>query len=124
MTIGELIVKYRKEQNISQRGFAEKCGLSNGIISLLEKGINPKTNEPIIPTLPTLNCIAKGMGIKIDTLLETIDDLNVSLLNKSRDNSSTYELVHLISQLTPEQQELIAAQIKGILNQKNNPQPK
>ncbi len=79
MTIGEIIKKYRASQNISQREFAIKCGLSNGIISIIEKGTNPKTNEPIIPTLPTINSLAKGMGMKIDNLLEMLDDMDVSL---------------------------------------------
>ena len=43
MKIGDLIQKYRAEHDMSQRQFAIMCGLSNGYISMLEKGKNPKT---------------------------------------------------------------------------------
>ena len=74
MTIGEIIKDYRKRNNLSQREFALRCKLSNGSISIIERGVNPKTGEPIIPSLPTLNTIAKGMNITIDELLEQIVD--------------------------------------------------
>ena len=37
MTLSELIVSYRNENNLSQRKFAELCDLSNGYISMLER---------------------------------------------------------------------------------------
>jgi len=49
MTLGDFLRKYRDDHNISQRSFAKACGVSNGYISMIEKGINPKTNEPITP---------------------------------------------------------------------------
>ncbi len=79
MKIGELVKQYRTTHHLSQREFATRCGLSNGMISLIEKGINPQTNEPIIPSLPSLNSIANGMGMNIDDLLERADDMDVSL---------------------------------------------
>ena len=51
MTLGEYIKRYRKEHDLSQRQFAAQCGLSNGYISMLERGENPKTHKPIKPTL-------------------------------------------------------------------------
>ncbi len=117
MKIGELIKQYRSKYNMSQREFALKCGLSNGIISLIEKGVNPQTNEPIIPTLPTLNSIAKGMGINIDELLEQIDDMDVSLSRTStvEQNSLTAEFIKLFSALPNDKQMLVLDIIKGFL---------
>lgn len=117
MKIGELIKQYRSKYNMSQREFALKCGLSNGIISLIEKGVNPQTNEPIIPTLPTLNSIAKGMGINIDELLEQIDDMDVSLSRTSvaEQNSLTSEYIKLFSALPEDKQILVLDIIKGFL---------
>ena len=102
MTIGELIKAYRKEHKMSQREFAAKCGLSNGMISLFERGTNPKTNEPITPTLPTLNCIATGMGLKIDKLLEKADDIDVSL---SRSSETT--ILGITPALTQNEEQLL-----------------
>jgi transcriptional regulator with XRE-family HTH domain len=41
MTLGEYIKKYRSEHGLSQRQFANLCGVSNGYASMLEKGMNP-----------------------------------------------------------------------------------
>lgn len=90
MTIGEAILSYRNKHGISQREFSKLCGLSNGSISILEKGINPKTKENIVPTLSTLNNLAKGMGITINTLIEMVDDLPISLVDEI-ENTSQYD---------------------------------
>lgn len=82
MTIGEAIILYRKKHGLSQREFSKQCGLSNGLISMLEKGINPNTQEAMVPTLPTLNLLAKGMKISINALIEMVDDLPISLKTK------------------------------------------
>lgn len=119
MTIGEAIKKYRNDNKMSQREFAKKCGLSNGSISLLEKGVNPKTNEEITPSLPSLNSIAKGMGISLDNLLNIIDDSAISLPKKPKSEklSKTQEFISLFEKLSPDQQTLIIKQIQGILSE-------
>lgn len=120
MDIGEIIKSYRKQQDISQREFALKCGLSNGSISLLEKGINPKTNEPIIPSLPTLNSIANGMGIKIDNLLEMLGDVEISLSRNSVEgqNIKTAKFVQLYESLSEDKKHLIMDIMEGFLENK------
>lgn len=82
MTLSEIITDYRRQHDLSQRQFAVQCDLSNGYISLLEKGINPKTGKPVTPTLVNLRKIAKGMHITIDDLLTMADDLEVDLSKK------------------------------------------
>lgn len=79
MTLSEIIISYRKQNDISQRKFAEICGLSNGYISMLEKNENPKTKQPIKPTLSILNKLAKGMNISINSLFSAVDDLDILL---------------------------------------------
>ena len=79
MTLSELIISYRKNNDLSQRRFADICGLSNGYISMLEKGENPKTKQPITPTLPHLKKLAKGMSISINDLFTKVDDIDISL---------------------------------------------
>lgn len=75
MTIGEVIKIYREENGLSQRQFALKCGVSNGYISMLEKGANPKTGEPILPSIPLLKNIAAGMELTLGELFAKADDL-------------------------------------------------
>ncbi len=80
MKLGTFVKTYRKEHgNISQRELAEKCGLSNAIISMIEKGMNPSTSQPITPTLPTLRKLSAGMNITLDDLFNAVDEMNVSL---------------------------------------------
>ena len=54
MNLGEYVVKYRTAHGLSQRKFAEECGLSNGYISMIEKSLNPQTGTKITPSLPAL----------------------------------------------------------------------
>lgn len=79
MTLGELIIRYRQEHHLSQRQFALASNLSNGYISMLEKGINPNTELPITPTLPVLKKLADCMGTTVDDIFSNVDDLPVSL---------------------------------------------
>lgn len=75
MKIGDIILAYRNEKKISQRQFAKICSLSNGYIAMLERGgVNPKTNQPINPTLQVLSKIAKGVDMPIIELLEAMEE--------------------------------------------------
>lgn len=79
MKLGDLIVEYRTINKLSQRQFADKCGLSNGYISMLERGINPNTQKPITPTIPQLKKLADGMVMTISEVLERVDDMPIDL---------------------------------------------
>lgn len=81
MKLGEMIKHYRDTQsNMSQRQFALKCGLSNGCISMFERGINPNTQQPIIPTLPALQKVARGMEMTLDEMFQQLDDDQLIML--------------------------------------------
>ena len=80
MKLGEIICNYRNEHKLSQRQFAKKCGgLSNGYVSMLENDLNPTTNKSIAPSLDKLKCIAQGMDMSLNDLLEIADDMPVEL---------------------------------------------
>lgn len=87
MKLGELIESYRIQKGLSQRQFAIVCGLSNGYVSMLESGKNPRTNDPIIPTLSTFKKIATGMGMPLQELMEIVDDMPVDMTPESPDSS-------------------------------------
>ena len=82
MKLGDLIREYRESHDLSQRQFADRCGLSNGYISMLERHINPNTQKPIIPTMPKLKKLANGMGISMSELFEKVDDMPLELTVK------------------------------------------
>lgn len=73
MTLSELMKQYRKEHRLSARAFARQAGFSNAYISLLE---NDRIQSP---SLEALNAVAKAMGMSLDTMLRTIEDMDVSL---------------------------------------------
>lgn len=85
MLLGEIIANYRTENNLSQRKFAERCkGISNGYISMIENNCNPKTGKPIVPSLDKLKIIAKAMGMTLESLLDSADDMPVALPHKAQ----------------------------------------
>lgn len=79
MTFKDLVIKYRADNGLSQRQFALQCGLSNGYISMLEKGINPSTGAKITPTLQALNKLAAGMHTTLNELFTLVDDMDVDV---------------------------------------------
>lgn len=80
MTLGNYIEAYRKEHNISQRAFAKMSRVSNGYISMLEHNRNPKTGEPVRPTMERLDRIAATMGLTVSQLLQRVEGNLVDLV--------------------------------------------
>lgn len=121
MTIGALIKQYLDENDMSQRQFAKKCGMSNGYISMLINNVNPKTERPVIPSLSALLAISNGLGITLDVLFETVDDMQVDIsaaknLSTIASNKKVGEFVDLFVQLTDDQQRMLIMQMKGLLS--------
>ena len=79
MKLGDLIREYRDSHDLSQRQFANQCDLSNGYISILEKGINPGTGKPVTPTIPQLKKLATGMGMTLSDLFDQADDMPIDI---------------------------------------------
>jgi len=77
MKLGDLLRSYRNSHDLSQRQFALRCDLSNGYISILEKGINPNTQRPVTPTIPQLKKLADGMDMSLSELFERVDDMPI-----------------------------------------------
>lgn len=104
MKLSELILKYRLEHSLSQRQLAARCNLSTGYISLIEKDINPQTGKPMVPTLQVLNKLATGMGLSVDELLSSCDDMDVNLSAAAESTSANRSF-----SLTPHEQSVIIA---------------
>lgn len=82
MTLGNIIKKYRIDHQLSQRQFALQCRVSNGYISMLEEGRNPKTKEPIVPSIATMQKLATAMGMSLNDLMAETSDMKVSLFDR------------------------------------------
>lgn len=79
MRLGEIITQYCTDHGLSYRQFALQSGVTNGYISMLVNGANPKTGKPLRPTVETYEKLARGMGMSLNNLFEVMDDAPVSL---------------------------------------------
>lgn len=79
MELKDYIKAYRARHELTMEQFAVLSSLSKGYISMLEKGQNPQTKRKIVPSITALNNIARAMNMDLNELLETIDDLEISL---------------------------------------------
>ena len=73
MKLSDLIIDYRKRMNIYQREFSRQRAIAETYISFIEKGKNPRTGKPMVPTLEQYKKIATGMGISVQRLFELLD---------------------------------------------------
>lgn len=73
MKLGEKIKILRKQRKMTMQDLADASDLSKGYISMLEKGENPQSKKPIVPSLNTVSNIAESLGFTIEQLLENVD---------------------------------------------------
>lgn len=71
-TLGEILTQYMNENNLSLRDFAEKANISHTYVGKLQKGLDPRTNKPIEPTLDVIEKVAKAMNMTLQELLKSI----------------------------------------------------
>lgn len=118
MTLGDLIKKYREENDLSQREFAKMSDLSNSFISQLEKNVNSKNGQPIKPTLETFKAVANAMNITVDAIFDQIDDMDISLSKPATEGSELdIKIMSLVRQLPEDLKEslcdLLQAAVHG-----------
>ena len=96
MTIGEIIHEYRETHGISIRDFARMCGISHAAIALYEKGVSPKTGEPIVPSTSNLKKIADVLGLSLDELFRKCDDMAIALIDAPDYRGSNIRIARLV----------------------------
>ncbi len=107
MKLADLVIQYRNAHSLSQRQFALQCGLSNGYISMIEKGVNPSTGKPITPTFPQLKKMASGMNITVMELFERIDDMPIDISGQTSGPQLTVSECAEVAALSYDEVELI-----------------
>lgn len=97
MLLGDVIYNFRVKRKLTLKDFSKLSGLSVSYINQLEKNRNPKTNEPIVPSLETFAKVADAMGISLDSLLSAVDENQpVGLSQRSRDGVLSREESRLV----------------------------
>lgn len=121
MTLGEYLKQYRDAHDLSQRQFAALCGVSNGYISMLEKGENPKTGEPITPTMQSVVSIARGMGMTMQELLSEVDDLYLDLTENEKQppgveglSDLAMQIARIVDLLPEESRRLLLVEVQAL----------
>lgn len=84
MKIGLYVKDYRERHKLSMQEFADKADLSKGYISMLEKGKHPQNDREIVPSIETVNKIAKATNLSIDELLARIDGNQMIDISRDR----------------------------------------
>lgn len=79
MKLSQLIKNYRNENGVTLDELAQRSGLSKPYISMLEKGKNPKSGKPIIPSYDTLRKVANAMDMPTADFVKLIEPETMSL---------------------------------------------
>ena len=122
MKLGELLKSYRTEHKLSMDAFCELSDLTKGYISMLEKNEHPKSKKPIVPSYETIEKIAKGMQISVESLIDMLDDdqeiqinstpphlKSIAITETLPDASDllTQQIIDKVVQLTPDNKKIV-----------------
>lgn len=116
MELKDFIKKYRIEHDLSMEQFGKMACLSKGYVSMLEKGVNPKTKKKLIPSLTVLNNLASAMNIDLTFLLESVEDLEVSVDKDSQNIGISIQLSEIEETLIKKYRQLNANDKQEIMN--------
>ena len=74
MNLGEIIKKFRDDNELSMDKFAKMSNLSKAYISVLEKNKRPQTGKPVTPSIPVIKNVAEAMNMSFDELFNMLED--------------------------------------------------
>ena len=81
MKLGEIIKKFRYDNDMTMQDFADKSGLSKGYISMLEKNKHPQSKRELVPSFETYKKVASAMCMPLDDFLAALDGDEVVKVN-------------------------------------------
>lgn len=82
-TLGGIIKDYRTQHSLSMDAFAKRAGISKAYISMLENNKNPRTGNPIDPSLETYIAVSNATGMTIEDLLIESGNESIVRLGKN-----------------------------------------
>jgi len=97
MKLGEIIKKYRENNDLSLNDMAIRSGFSKTYISMLENDYNPSTKKAIIPSAITLKKCSAAMNMSLDELVKMLDP-----------NQKINLIPNISESLSPSEQSLVA----------------
>lgn len=79
MRLGQIIRDYRKKNELSMGDFAKLSGISKPYVSMLEANKNSSNGKPIVPSVGTLQKVARAIHISLNDLLRMLDDEEIDI---------------------------------------------
>lgn len=84
---------------------------------MIEKNFNPSTGKPLVPTLVALSKISRGMGLSLDELFSSIEDMPVSLalpssMSEGELDKEEYSLVSAWRKAPEKDRRIVAAALE------------
>jgi transcriptional regulator with XRE-family HTH domain len=113
--LGDLLIKLRGKE--SQRKAAERIGISNTYLRILEMGYDPRSGKQASPTPDTLKLISDAYNYPYPRLLEISGFIDTEL-EKELFTEEILKLAKVIINLPDNQRKLIEEMIKTL--QKSN----
>ncbi|MGJ0846552.1 helix-turn-helix domain-containing protein [Tissierella praeacuta] len=85
--LGKIIQEKRIQMKLSLREAVDDIGISHNYLSIIEKGVDPRSEMPIKPTIETLQLLGEYFDIPITILLDLAGyDLSFMNTNKMASN--------------------------------------
>ena len=72
MTLGEVILEYRREHEMSMDKFADLSGISKAYISMLERNRTARGEEPS-PSFEMFRNVARTIGVDVEDLIRRVE---------------------------------------------------
>lgn len=113
MKLGEIIHEYRLINKMSMGDFAKASGISKPYVSMLEANKNSNGGKPIVPSVETLQKVARVIGISLDELLRKLGDKKIDI-RQSSFNADEAELVDGYRQLPPDRKQLVKSLVEQL----------
>lgn len=81
--VGEILIRFRKQRNLSQEELARELGISASYLSLLENGKRPTTKR-VLRTLSTYLRVPAGCIVLQDLRLESLSERHRAVVRDLR----------------------------------------
>lgn len=106
--LGDLLRKLRGKESL--RDAAKRAGLSHNYLSIVEKGVDPRTGSPMKPSTDTLRSLANAYGYPYEELLKV-----AGVLEKEEVSKEKNELLEDINKLTEVDRRLVEEMVKTLV---------
>lgn len=101
--LGELLRSLRGKKSL--REVADKADISHNYLSIIEKGIDPRSGSPVKPTPETLKSLSKAYNYSYENLMKSAGYLSEEIKEDGAiyDTSDPFVIFDLVDRYTDEE---------------------